>query len=172
VTESCHKISLPSHDQNQQSLIRVIGIGSSHGVDQVGWLVCDRLQATVNGENVDWKWCRTPTQLPQLIQDCAAVVIIDAILSEHSTGQVICLAWPLQQNHYQSVCSSHAINVIEALQLAETLEQLPSHTYLLGLTVTSRDENATSVVDNAIPQIEHELTRIVDRVAEHSSCDL
>jgi Ni,Fe-hydrogenase maturation factor len=96
--------------------------------------------------------------------DRHAVVIVDAVLSDNPTGQVISLSWPVPHDRYHSLCSCHDINVIEALQLASTLGKLPPHTYLLGLTVTDQHQDATAVVIKALPQLQQELNRIVDHI--------
>ena len=152
--------------QNLQRRIRIIGIGSAHGADGVGWLACERLQPSLNTHQLDWQLCRTPAQLPQLVQDCEAVVIIDALLSDAPAGRVVSLTWPMRLEHYAPGYSTHGINVIEALQLAETLDLLPAQTYLLGLTIIDPEHEAMPVVDDVIYQLQHELNHIVNRLTQ------
>jgi len=140
--------------------IRVIGIGSHHGPDVTGWLACEMLQAQTTSARVDWQLCRTPAQLPDLVVDYKAVVILDAVLSDQPMGQVLTLLWPVQQEGYHSPCSSHGLSVIDALQLASTLGQLPSHTYILGITANRQQQDAAPVVKNALPQLQQELEQI------------
>ena len=156
---------MASQDENLHPLIRVIGIGSHRGADLAGWLACERLQASAETNHIDWQLCRSPAQLPYLVMDCHVVVIVDAVLSDNPTGQVISLSWPVLHDRYHSLCSSHDINVIEALQLTSILGKLPPHTYLLGLTVTDQHQDATAVVIKALPKLQQELNRIVDHVA-------
>jgi hydrogenase maturation protease len=143
----------------------VIGIGSHQGADLVGWLACKRLRASASTKHFDWQLCRTPAQLPFLMQDCEVVVIVDAVLDANPAGPVINLTWPAPLVHHRALCSSHGFNVIEALQLASTLEQLPPHTYLLGLTVMDLQQDPNAVVTKALPQLQQELNRIMDHVA-------
>lgn len=164
MTEVCTEFNSIASDEKLQPLIRVIGIGSPYGADRVGWLACDLLQTALQQEQFAWHLCRTPTQLPQLVQDCDGVIIIDALLSEDPVEHVISLTWPVEHNHFPSRCSSHALNVIEALQLASQLDQLPSHTYLLGVSVSKNDLDASRIVDNALPQLQQELNRIADLI--------
>jgi len=154
----------PDRKSNLQHSIRVIGIGSHHGADRVGWLACETLQAFFKSNALDWQLCRTPAQLPQLLQDCDAAVILDAIASNTPAGNIVSLSWPLHHDSCHSLCSSHAINVIEALQLASVLGQLPSRTWLLGITVASQHSSATTIVSQALPQLHDELMRIVAEV--------
>ena len=140
--------------------VRVIGIGSHHGPDAAGWLACELLQAQATSTRIDWQLCRTPTQLPDLVVDYKAVVILDAVLSDKPMGQVLTLLWPVQQEGYHSPCSSHGLTVIEALQLASALGQLPSHTYILGITISRQQQDAAPVVKSAWPQLQQELEQI------------
>lgn len=121
---------------------------------------------TLPEEQLDWQLCRNPVQLPQLVQDCDSVVIIDALLSDHPAGQVINLTWPIHPDSTPSFFSTHGINVIQALQLAATLDQLPSRTYLLGLSVTNQEQDTTAVVTKALPQLQQALKRIINQIAE------
>ena len=171
MTEACHTIKLSARDQRQQPIVRVIGVGSAHGADQVGWLACESLQTVSDAHQFDWQLCRTPVQLPQLIQDCDAIIIIDTSLNAGQDGRVISLTWPIPHHHYHSLCSSHAFNVLEALQLAATLGELPSQTYVLAVTVTHPDHDATTVVTNALPQLQRELNRIAASINANSPLD-
>jgi hydrogenase maturation protease len=172
VTETGNTVSVTSGKQKPQPLIRVIGVGSHHGADLLGWLACERLQAGTKTNHYDWQLCRTPSQLPQLVANCDVVVIVDAILSDQSAGQVISLSWPAPYDRYPSICSSHGIGVVEALQLAATLGQLPSHTYLLGITISNQYLDATAIISKALPQLQHALNQIVDHVASIETCNL
>lgn len=145
--------------------IRVIGIGSHHGPDATGWLACERLQAQTSSRRIDWQLCRTPAQLPELVDNYNTVVIVDAVLSDKPMGQVFSLLWPIQQETYDSPCSSHGLNVIEALQLASALGQLPMHTYILGITISRQQQDATLAVKNALPQLQQELAQIHNSLA-------
>jgi hydrogenase maturation protease len=140
--------------------LRVIGIGSHHGSDATGWLACETLQSQTTSTRVDWQLCRTPAQLPDLVVDYKAVVILDAVISDKPLGQVLTLLWPVQQEGYHSSCSSHGLSVIDALQLASTLGQLPTHTYILGITTNRQQQDAAPVVKNALPQLQQKLEQI------------
>lgn len=143
-----------------QADIRVIGVGSHHGADTIGWLACDMLQTQTASQRIDWQLCRTPSQLPELVANYKAVVILDAMLHDKPAGQVLTLNWPGQYEWYQSSCSSHGFNVIEALQLADVLGQLPSHTYILGITLNRPQQDTSLALTNALPQLQQALTQI------------
>ena len=149
--------------------IRVIGIGSHHGADVTGWLACDMLQTQTTSQRIDWQLCRTPAQLPELIANYNAVVILDAVLSDKPVGQVLTLTLPDQHEWYNSPCSSHGLNVIEALQLASALGQSPMHTYILGITI-NQQQDASLIAQNALPRLQQELVKILNNLASNSYC--
>lgn len=145
--------------------VRVIGIGSHHGPDATGWLACEMLQAQATSMRIDWQICRTPAQLPELVVDYNAIVILDAVLSDKPMGQVLTMVWPVQQEMYHSPWSSHGLNVIEALQLASALGQLPIQTYILGIAITRQQQDAAPIVKLALPQLLRELQQIQKTLA-------
>ena len=145
--------------------IRVIGIGSHHGVDMTGWLACEKLQANTSSTQIDFQLCRSPAQLPELVDNFKTVVILDAIISDQPLGHVIAMTWPVKLHNDYSSYSSHGLNVIDTLQLAETLGQLPRHTYILGISVGTEQENTASVINNALPLIQQELKLIQANLA-------
>lgn len=165
MTEPRNSLNVITQTQHHPPLIRIIGIGSHHGADATGWLACEKLQSISQWQQLDWCLCRNPTHLPELVQDCDTVVIIDAMLSDQPVGQVVKLSWPIDQDNNLSCYSTHGINVIQALQLAATLDQLPSQTYLLGLSVTSQEQDAEEVVSSALPQLQQAFGQILNQVA-------
>ncbi|MGW8229213.1 MAG: hypothetical protein ACWGOW_09945 [Gammaproteobacteria bacterium] len=110
--------------------------------------------------------------MPELVANCDVVVIVDALLSDQPAGQVISLSWPVPYDRYPSICSSHGIGVIDALQLAATLGQLPSQTYLLGITISNQHQDAMAIISKAFPQLQQALNQIVDHVASIESCNI
>ena len=145
--------------------IRVIGIGSSHGADAAGWLACELLQAHTTLSRIDWQLCRSPMQLPELVENYTAVVVLDAVISSQPSGQVISIIWPQQQQVYHSLYSSHGLGVVEALQLASTLGQLPASTYILGISFNEQQQDAGPVVKQALPHIQQELEYLQNTLA-------
>jgi hydrogenase maturation protease len=164
VTETSNSINAISQAQHYPPMIRIIAIGSHHGADVIGWLACEKLQKTLQKEQLDWRLCRNPTHLPELVQDCDIAIIIDALLSDQPAGQVINLSWPIDQIDNLSSYSTHGINVIQALQLAATLGQLPLQTYLLGLSVTNQEQDTAAIVSKALPQLQQALSQIINKV--------
>lgn len=148
----------------------VIGVGSHHGSDAAGWLACEMLRAHATSTQIEWHSCRSPMQLPDLVVDYKTVVILDAVLSDKPIGQALLLRWPVKQETYDSTCSSHGLGVIEALKLASTLGQLPLHTYILGITINSQQQDVTPIVNNALPHLQRELEKIQRSLSPNHAC--
>ena len=132
----------------------------SHGTDTAGWLACELLRIRTTSSRIDWQLCRNPLQLLELMDDYHVIIILDSVLNTQPAGQVTCMSWPLPLEAYHSPCSSHALNVIEALQLAESLGQLPALTFILGINVGNQQQDASLVVNKALPHLQQALARI------------
>lgn len=145
--------------------LRVIGIGSNHGADQVGWIACELLQKKIQAYPVDWKFCRTPAQLPELMQNCDAVVLVDAVLSDKPAGQVL----SLKKDDLLALslpCSSHGIGVAQALQLTEALKQLPACCEILGITVNDPQMKPETIAQAASRQLEYKVNNIINKLTQ------
>ena len=62
-----------------------VGVGSSHGDDQVGWMVIQKLQEGSSGDSFDFRKAKSPADILDWIQDCERLVICDAC---HGLGTV------------------------------------------------------------------------------------
>jgi hydrogenase maturation protease len=111
------------------SLDRVVGLGSPHGSDAVGWLVIERLrrQAGLRADLVT----ATPDRLTDLARDCRRLVVVDACRGELATGEILRLEWPDPRIDQWPALSTHGFGAGEALRLAEALGWLPPRIVLL-----------------------------------------
>jgi len=118
----------------------IIGLGSPFGPDRLGWLVIERLrqnhalQSFLDAHIELISADRPGLNLLHLIHDKAQVLIIDTLTNCHQPGVIYRLdkAQLLQQ---QTVLSSHALGVAEALALGEKLGELSDRLVLFGLCV-------------------------------------
>jgi hydrogenase maturation protease len=128
--------------------VRIIGIGSSHGADQAGWLVADALQhselpGALPAGMVSFSQCRFPAQLWQLVDGCDLAILIDAVCAEPGTvievdsGDLV---------RCKELHSTHGIGVGEALALIPVLTDQPPRVVLLGVGVNVED-GVCSVAD-------------------------
>ena len=135
-------------------ITRIIGIGSHHGVDRLGWIICDQLRDIQWPQDIDIQTCRTPAQLPALLRGCDNAIVLDAIVTGHNAGQVMSLSITELEHQTQNCYSSHGFGVIEAIELAQALEQLPAVLQILGISVTDADQDAVVISTTALPHVQ------------------
>jgi len=117
--------------------VRIVGIGSSHGADQAGWLVTAALErsdlsARLPAATVSFSQCRSPAQLFQLVGGCDLAILIDAVCAEPGTVSEIDSGDLLRRRQLHS---THGIGVSEALALIPALTDQPPRVVLLGIGV-------------------------------------
>jgi hydrogenase maturation protease len=121
--------------------VRIIGIGSSHGADQAGWLVAEALQqsefpAHLPAGTVSFSQCRFPAELWQLVDGCELAILIDAVGAEPGTVVEIDSGDLVSS---KELYSTHGIGVGEALALIPALTDQPPRVVLLGVGVDAED---------------------------------
>lgn len=122
-----------------QAKTRIIGIGSPHGADQVGWIAAQRLiKLGVRNASVDL--LRTPLELLDHLEGCQKLIILDACRSDDPNGTVQRLEWPDSRIIDEQSHSSHGWSVGQALLLAQKLGRLPESVILFGLVVDFKGE--------------------------------
>jgi len=116
------------------SLKRVVGIGSPHGHDRVGWLLIERLskRSDVSATVVRLS---TPLELLDHLEECEFLLVVDACQTGAVEGSVIRLDWPDRRIQTHQSLSSHGMGIGESLQLAKRLGRLPEQVVLLCLEV-------------------------------------
>lgn len=123
------------------SRVRIIGIGSPFGNDTLGWQVVEKLKqqqiSILPSKQIEFIISDRPAlNLIPLIQDIDLVILVDAIQSEVSHGQILKL--DMTDLVSESVTlSSHKIEVAGALALAEKLDALPKKLCIYGLTINT-----------------------------------
>jgi len=118
--------------------IKIIGIGSPFGQDQLGWQVIELLETLMTPTEKQHvqliKTDRPGIQLLALLKNVDIAILIDAIDDSSKTGQIINLdkSQLLLQN---KPFSSHALGVSEALRVGDALKELPKLLRLFGLCI-------------------------------------
>lgn len=144
-------------------LHRIIGIGSPHGADRVGWLVAERLAAR---SDLDASVCSVvnPLELLDHLDGCESLIVIDACITGSEAGSVIRLHWPDRRILSQRNLSSHGFGLGEALQLADQLGRMPKSFLLYCLEIEDfRIEECAT--DNPIPGIDELERQVLAEVA-------
>lgn len=103
---------------------RILGLGSPHGDDQLGWVAVDRLRPLLPQGIVAAKVSGGPGLLECLVgQD--NLVIVDALAPAGRPGSYRSFTWPCEEFTECTAWSSHGLGVVEALRFAEVLGSLP-----------------------------------------------
>ncbi|HAT1795308.1 TPA: hydrogenase maturation protease [Legionella pneumophila] len=128
------------------NLIKVLGIGSPFGEDQAGWLVADRLKTELSKEHYASKtliiesYDRPGLLLIELMNPAKVVFLIDAVKSGCAPGTI----HRLKNNEifaFQSRLSTHEMGVAEALQIGQSLNDLPEDIILYGIEIDNTTFN-------------------------------
>ncbi|MES9852411.1 MAG: hydrogenase maturation protease [Candidatus Thiodiazotropha sp. L084R] len=117
-------------------MTRIIGIGSPFGADQLGWLAIDHLQTCQLTGCELIKLDRPGSGLLDYFRGVDHVVLIDALISSGSFGDVK-LIEPDELEDCDGLTSCHGFGVAEALGLADQLGLLPSKISLIGIHAQS-----------------------------------
>lgn len=120
--------------------IKVFGIGSPFGDDQVGWRVVEMLQQ--KPELIPYipkplyleKLDRPSTSLLESMHGAKVLILIDAIKSGLPPGSIHQYENPQFENNI-NLSSTHGIGVIETLQLGAALNDLPQQIFLYGIEI-------------------------------------
>jgi hydrogenase maturation protease len=123
--------------------VKVIGIGSPHGDDGLGWRAVEHLQggslASLAGEDAQLELvaCRHPgTALLELLGGCDLAVIIDAALADLPAGSVLRLDPEQDELPLVSNLSSHGMGVAAILDLARALQESPTWIRIFAIVGT------------------------------------
>jgi hydrogenase maturation protease len=139
-----------------QTPVRVIGIGSPFGEDQIGWLVTDALQQSdalqpYLGEQLQIIQSDRPgVTLLSEMEGAETVILIDAALSKEGESSLRCLTVDELINT-QSQVSSHGFGVQQALELGQSLGQLPKEVIIIAIIITGpKVSNLLEINDNYV----------------------
>jgi hydrogenase maturation protease len=152
------------------NLIKVLGIGSPFGDDQIGWKVADALKQQISIEASIAPFVlieshdRPGVRLIELMSGVSTVFIIDAIKSNSEIGTV----HRFKNNdifELENRLSTHHMGVSEALQLGSALNSLPDNIILYGVEIDSTvpraalSQRVERAIEQLVVQLKNEIIR-------------
>lgn len=129
-------------DSNPNSLI--VGIGSAHGDDQIGWLVADKVAAIVarpgQTQTIMVHKIKSPIEVLNWLDENGTchfhqLMICDACHGLFEPGQSHRWTWPASELDSTRFSGSHDFGLTAALQLAQRLDRLPDRVIIWGVQV-------------------------------------
>ncbi len=144
-----------------QKLLRIVGIGSPHGDDQIGWRLVQEL-SNLDQSGFSAHAVSTPIGLLDRIDDCDALIVIDACDAGRTPGTVLVREWPAILEG-ESHASSHGLGVDSALRLAESLGKLPPRVLLFGVQASQCEpsDDLSPALREAWPAIVAQLHELI-----------
>lgn len=111
----------------------VVGVGSPHGADQVGWTVVDRLKAR-RLDDANYIKVANPIDVLDCLGECDELILVDAVHGL-TPNTIQCWTWPNQQITDGAYGGSHGFGVVQMLELAAELQLLPQRVMIIGIGV-------------------------------------
>lgn len=145
--------------------IRIIGIGNLfRGDDAVGLLAARRLRERLDFSVEVLEAEGDGLALLDLMEGADQVMLIDAVKSGGHPGTTVRLDLSKESRWGKLVpCSTHAIGIAEAIDLARTLGRLPKQVILYGIEIDSLEpgaalsESVRGALDIVVEQVVKEI---------------
>ncbi|HAT7907683.1 TPA: hydrogenase maturation protease [Legionella pneumophila] len=151
------------------NLIKILGIGSHFGDDQVGCLLADCLKTELSKDQYISKLVsieshdRPGLRLIELMNPAKVVFLIDAVKSGCAIGTIHRLK-NKEIYAFQNRLSTHEMGVAQALQLGHSLNALPEHIILYGIEIDNIAFNAmlSKPVEKAMRAVVIQIKKEID----------
>ncbi len=153
----------------------IVGVGSDHGDDQVGWLVAREL-ANRCLPGCEVRHARTPSSLLSWLDDRDRLILCDACRGTGSPGTIQRWLWPAVGLQQAGWLGTHDLSLPGVLSLAAQFGWLPRTTVIWGievaLPVPGTDVSSLMVqsANTVAGRIEAEMAALCPGVAAMASC--
>src|SRR5262245_40512606 len=104
----------------------IVGIGSHHGDDQVGWRVAEELERNLPPAAAV-RLASTPADLLNWLDGIDLLLVCDGCRGSGAPGHARRWSWPNIVEERLTWSGTHNLGLIETLSLAERLGHLPFH---------------------------------------------
>jgi len=143
--------------------ILIVGIGSSHGDDQAGWLVIEEFSDLMSEKHVELRVAKSPADILDWLGGNAdqieRLVVCDASHGAGRIGEIRRWNWPSADFSAFTMASTHNLSLPNVLALAEQLGFLPKHISIWTIEGSARQSTnpLSPEVVQAIPQLIHRI---------------
>ncbi len=137
----------------------IVGIGSPHGDDQLGWRVAERLALDLAATEIDVRTARSAGELLDWLDGVERLIVCDACQSQGAPGAVHCWGWPAAELCLARSSSSHDLGLPSALALADELGRLPG-----VVTVVAVEEQQHAAAAEMSPVVAASVPRVVELI--------
>jgi hydrogenase maturation protease len=119
----------------------VVGIGSPHGDDRVGWEVASAIDRQTDNA-IATRCARTPAELLDWLDGVEQLDVCDAVAwstkeMAAEVGSVQCWQWPAAGLEQAPFRTSHDLSLTAVLTLAATLGRLPAQVRVWGVAIAA-----------------------------------
>jgi hydrogenase maturation protease len=114
----------------------IVGLGSPHGDDQVGWIAVDRLRLRLPGD-VHAVKAASGVELLGFLAGQDDIIILDAAAPASRPGTIRSFVWPCADLAARGPWSTHGLGLVEALRLAQTLGRIPGQVVIATVEAQS-----------------------------------
>ena len=110
----------------------VVGLGSPHGDDQIGWRVAEEIGGRLAPE-VDVRCLSVPIDLSHALDGYQRAVLIDACRHYGNSPRIARWLWPSPEIALIRASGTHAFGLPETLAMMERLGCLPGEVIIWGI---------------------------------------
>lgn len=143
-----------------RSATLIVGVGSPHGDDRVGWRVTERLASLVSSL-ADVRTVADPSEILDWLDGVRTLHACDACHFSGAAGHVHRWQWPdVPANVSKTAWSSHGVTLPQALALAGALGVLPDDVTIWGIEIA-----AARTAEPLSPALEQVATAVAEQIA-------
>lgn len=110
----------------------VVGLGSPHGDDQIGWRVAEEIEGRLTPE-VDVRCLTVPIDLTHALDGYQKAILIDACRPRGDSPRITRWQWPSPEIALIRASGTHAFGLPETLAMMERLGSLPGDVIIWGI---------------------------------------
>jgi hydrogenase maturation protease len=140
----------------------LVGIGSRHGDDSVGWRIARHVAAAMD-ERLVVRCARSPAELLDWLEGVDALHLCDGFVHGKTVGAIRCWDWPTPEIEQVVFRGSHDLSLPSALALAQQLGLLPRRVRIWGVAIAgARGSQADSAaVSAAVGEIAYRICGVL-----------